>query len=617
MSDIIEIKRRLADRALPVAEMLFPNGRKEGQEWRVGSVSGEKGKSLGVHLSGAKAGVWQDFSTGDGGDLLALWMATKGCTLVEAMDEARSWLGISRPMPYREPKPSYRRPPKPTCKAIDGKAFDYLTEVRNIPGHILASYKIASQDGEIIFPFLLPDGELAMAKARKAEDGAKPKPTAADCEPILFGWQAMPDNSRDLVITEGEIDALSWAAYGHPAMSVPFGGGKGAKQKWIESEYDRLERFERIFLSTDMDGPGDEAAEEIASRLGRHRCFRVKLPLKDANECLVSGKSKEEMGAAIAGAANLDPEGLRRASDYRDKIINLFWPAHEELSGYTSPYGKLADRLRFRPGEVTLWSGAAGSGKSQILSDCIPHWIKEGSRICLASLEMKGEQTLRRMVKQTGGVDRPTAAFLSRILEFLDPGLLIYEHVGKARVAALLEVFDYARAKFGCDQFVIDSLMRLGIAGDDYTGQEQALFQIVDWAVKANIHLHLVAHSRKSERGQGVPETEDIKGAMEIGANASNIVTIWRNRNHEENLKSAVSESIRAELGQKPGVILNIAKQRNGDFEGKIGLWFDQSTYRYHSSHDRGLWERRYLAVNTVSKEEQRAGFGNSVATVD
>jgi twinkle protein len=63
---------------------------------------------------------------------------------------------------------------------------------------------------------------------------------------VLFGWQAIPDDARDVVICEGEIDALSWAAYGFPAMSVPYGGGGGDKQAWIESEYDRLERFERI-----------------------------------------------------------------------------------------------------------------------------------------------------------------------------------------------------------------------------------------------------------------------------------------------------------------------------------------------------------------------------------
>jgi twinkle protein len=595
MADIVTVKRMLADRAQSVAEMLLPNGRKEGQEWRAGSTAGEKGQSLGVHLSGQKAGIWQDFSTGEGGDLLDLWIAAKGGTLPEALDAARNWLGLSRPEPYRQPTRTYTRPNKPVCTPLRGHPLDYLREDRNIPGDILAKYKVASNGDEIIFPFLLPDGQLALAKSRKAEDGAKPKPTAADCEPVLFGWQAIPSHAREVVITEGEIDALSWAAYGYPAMSVPFGGGKGAKQQWIESEFERLERFERIYISTDMDKPGEEAAHEIAGRLGRHRCYRVSLPHKDANECLVNGIVKDVIDSAIRGAKNLDPEGLKRASDYTDKVVQLFWPSHEERSGYTVPYSKLSDRLHFRKSEVTLWSGASGSGKSQIISDCIPHWIKQGSRICLASLEMKGEQTLRRMVKQTGGLDRPTAKYLDRILGWLDQGLLLYERVGKASVSALLEVFDYGRAKYGCDQFVIDSLMRLGIAADDYTGQEKAVFQIVDWAVQHEVHLHLVAHARKSEKGQGAPETEDIKGAMEIGANAFNILTVWRNRRHEEELQAAATEALRADIDQKPGVILNVAKQRNGDFEGKVGLWFDQDTYRYHSSFDRGVWDRRFL----------------------
>lgn len=601
MTDIISIKRMLADRAQSVAEMLLPGGRKEASEWRAGSVAGEKGQSLGVHLSGAKAGIWQDFATGEGGDLLDLWVASRGGTLPDALDAARSWLGVARPEPYREPKKSYQRPPKPQCSVAQGKVLDYLTEDRNIPAQIVEAYKVAAQGDDIIFPFLLPDGVLALAKARRAEDGASPRPTAANCEPILFGWQAIPVNARELVITEGEIDALSWAAYGYPAMSVPFGGGKGGKQNWIESEFDRLERFEKIFISTDMDKPGDEAAEEIASRLGRHRCYRVKLPLKDANECLVEGIGKFAMDEAISNAQALDPDGLKRPVDYADKVIHLFWPAHEERQGYTLPYAKISDRLHLRPSEFTLWSGASGSGKSQIISDCIPHWIKQGSRICLASLEMKGEQTLRRMAKQTGGVDRPTAQFINRILEYLDQGLLLYERVGKAGVGPLLEVFDYARAKYGCDQFIIDSLMRLGIAQDDYNGQEKAVFQIVDWTIQHSVHTHLVAHARKGEKGQGAPETEDIKGAMEIGANAFNILTVWRNRKHEELVQAAKTDAERRELDEKPGVMLNVAKQRNGDFEGKVGLWFDQATYRYHSSFDRGLWDRAFVSMSEAA----------------
>lgn len=604
MVDIIRIKRELAARAQSVAEMLLPGGRKDGTEWRAGSTGGEKGQSLGVHLTGQKAGIWSDFATGESGDLLDLWCACRGMQLPDAIEAARIYLGIERQELVREPRKTYTRPARPQCGAPRDRVMDYLCEDRNIPGEILERYRIGEAGRDIVFPFLLPDGTLALAKTRTAEDGAAPKPTAKNCEPVLFGWQAIEPNAREIVITEGEIDALSMAAYGYPAMSVPFGGGKGAKQQWIENDFDRMERFERIYIATDMDGPGDEAAAEIAMRLGRHRCLRVSLPRKDANQCLVEGITRAEIDTAIAEASNLDPEGLRRPSAYSDKVVHLFWPTDEEQIGYRTPYGSLGKDLLFRPAEVTLWSGASGAGKSQVLSHCIVDWVQQGGRTCLVSLEMRGDQTLKRMCKQVTGTDRPSTRFIKQALHWLDSGLLLWERVGKAGIDALLEIFDYARAKYGCDQFVIDSLMRLGIAGDDYTGQEQATFKLVDWAVDNNVHLHLVAHSRKGERDRGPPETEDIKGAMEIGANAFNIITIWRNRKREDAIQEALTDGEREEAAARPSAMLNVAKQRNGDFEGKIRLWFDMETYRYRSAADDSRWGKRYLDLESELEPE-------------
>ncbi len=48
--------------------------------------------------------------------------------------------------------------------------------------------------------------------------------------------------------------------------------------------------------------------------------------------------------------------------------------------GYELPYGKLAEKPTFLAGEISPCSGTAGHGKSQILSDGIAHWIKQGSR---------------------------------------------------------------------------------------------------------------------------------------------------------------------------------------------------------------------------------------------
>ena len=59
-SDLFDM---LAHRAEELCHELLPNGRCKGDEWRVGSVGGELGKRLGVHLAGPKAGVWCDFVT--------------------------------------------------------------------------------------------------------------------------------------------------------------------------------------------------------------------------------------------------------------------------------------------------------------------------------------------------------------------------------------------------------------------------------------------------------------------------------------------------------------------------------------------------------------------------
>ncbi|CBI76875.1 protein of unknown function [Bartonella clarridgeiae 73] len=589
MSTLFEIKQRLTAQAGSIAEMLLPQGRKRGNSWVVGNIRGEAGQSLSISLSGSKAGLWYDFAEGSGGDLLDLWCSVKGISLSQALDEARAYLNLSRPKPFMAPRHQYRTPSVPKMNIPQHQVKTYLHKERHIPLEILQRYQIGEEGNKIIFPFYKPDGTLALVKERLAENGAKAKPTLSQCEPILFGWQALSSKERastdrTLVITEGEIDALSLAAYGYPAVSVPFGGGKGGKQNWIENEFDHLESFETIFLATDMDTPGEEAAFEIAHRLGRHRCYRVRLPDKDANACLQAGVDASIIHEAFLQAQSFTPKGLRHALDYKEQVVNLFYPPAKQHLGYTVPYPKLNGKLYFRPAELTLWSGASGAGKSQLLSDCIPHWIEQKSRLCLASLEMKGEQSLRRLTKQTGGTDQPTKEMIERVLHFLDAGLILYEHVGKSNVDALLDVFDYCRAKYGCDQFIIDSLMRLGISSDDYAGQEQAVYKIVDWAVLNAVHIHLVAHARKSGLEKDVPGTEDIKGASEIGANAFNIITIWRNRSLEDKIFSAHQPEEKANLAQRPGVIMNIAKQRSGDFEGKIGLWFDPKTYRYRCS---------------------------------
>lgn len=599
MTDITDIKRALANKAQEVAEYLLPRGVRDKREWCVGSLAGEPGQSLKVCIAGAKAGTWADFAAdGESGDLIDLWCQVKHRTLIEALDDIRLWLGMEQPK-FEKREQSYRRPPTPKGTAPKSVVLAYLTGERKLSADAIRAYRIGEHERSIIFPSFLPGGELAFVKYLGVDrvDGKKNTRVEANCEPVLFGWQAIDPEARDVTITEGEVDASSSWDYGFPALSVPFGGGGGAKQQWIESEYDRMARFEVIYLALDMDAEGNIAAEEIANRLGRHRCRRVALPKKDLNECRKAGISADEIRRCFDVAKSLDPPELMRPGDFSDAVVNLFWPTGEREQGYHLPFEKVRDKLLFRPGELSEWTGATGAGKSQLLSYALVAMAEQGARVCIASLEMAPAQLIRRMVKQAGNVDRPTERFVRDIVDWMDGWLWMFGLVGKTAVERLIEVFEYARCRYGCDVFAIDSLMRLGVSSEDYEGQEKAVFQLVNWCVARGIHIHLVAHARKSDprSGSGIPGVEDVKGTSEIASNASNILGVWRNKKLEDEIRVAIEQAEKgdagaqlrlAEVALKPPVMVNIDKQRNGDWEGKFGLWFSPVTYQYRSAQD-------------------------------
>lgn len=112
--DIKAIVGMLAARIDQLAAELLPAGRRDGAEWRCGSVAGEPGQSLGVHLRGDKAGTWCDFASadprhrGDALDLVA--MVLFGGDKVEALRWSRAWLGLDRASPGNFRRVQAQRP---------------------------------------------------------------------------------------------------------------------------------------------------------------------------------------------------------------------------------------------------------------------------------------------------------------------------------------------------------------------------------------------------------------------------------------------------------------------------------------------------------------------------
>lgn len=586
MATANEIASLLKQRAEAVVQFLFPNAKRVGNEFVIGSISGEAGESLKICWSGDKVGVFCDFATGEKGDLLDLWRLKRNSSLSEAIKDAEAWLGIGVPAftAYR-PK-NYARPQsvKITALSTQSPTIRYLTNDRKLTHATLAAFKIGESGNEIIFPYYR-DGELINVKYLGLDrpQGKKRIRVEANCEPCLFGWQAMHSNVREITLCEGEIDAMTLHQYGIPALSVPFGGGKAAKQQWVENEYDRLLMFDKIYLCFDNDPEGQAAIEELIGRLGRYRCFVVQLLQKDANACLMSGVTAEEIKSLFKHAKSLDPVELKPATSFVDEVIDEFYPKDTQEKGIHPPWEKACGKILFRPDELSVWTGINGHGKSQLLGQIVLHTMKEGARVCIASLELKPKRLLMRLTRQAGGVSIPTQNYIRAIHDWYSERLWIFDLVGNAKSDRLLEVFRYARQRYDITTFVIDSFMKLDIAEDDYKGQKAFLEKLCDFKNEYNCHVHLVIHPRKGANESTPPSKLDTKGTGSLTDLADNCFIVWRNKAKEASLQILALEGKKpdAELANKCDALLICDKQRNGEWEGKIGLWFHPASFQY------------------------------------
>lgn len=575
-----DLADRLASVADSVAAMLLPNGVRHGREWCVGSVDGEAGDSMKVCISGGKAGVWSDFATGKGGDLIDLWAQTKGLSIAQAMAEAKDYLGL-REARVENPPRRYTKPSREGVTALAPQHAQWLAEVRKIGPEVQAKFKLASRKGAIMFPYIR-DGELVAAKYRKVP--AKDFFVDADCEPALFGWQALKGSERAVVLVEGEMDALAMAEYGVPALSVPFGGGSDGKQVgWIDAEFDRLAQFDWLFLAMDTDDAGQQATDAIIKRLGRERCRVVELPHKDANECLVRGVPRETILAALRAAQTRDPESLKQASEYADDLAREFRDAGEPEAGIYLPWRKVGGALVLREAEVSIWAGINGHGKSQTIGHVAAYACKTGSRVCVASMEFKPVKWLKRLVRQITAQACPGQAYVRYVSHWFHDKLWAFTATGAAKADVMLETFAYAARRYGIDLFVIDNLAKCGFAEDDYNGQKAFVDTLTDFAREYGVHIALVCHMRKSDSEDRPGGKMGVKGSGAIVDMADTLMEVWRNKPKEEAIRVAKAQGgeVNPEVMDKPDALLTCRKQRNGEDEPKVALWFDKGSCQY------------------------------------
>jgi twinkle protein len=157
----------------------------------------------------------------------------------------------------------------------------------------------------------------------------------------------------------------------------------------------------------------------------------------------------------------------------------------------------------------------------------------------------------------------------------------IYDHLGMVKPNKMLAVLRYCHNKLKADHVVVDSLMKCGMAPDDYAGQKSFIDGLCGIALETGMHIHLVAHARKGEKETDRLDKFDLKGSSEIADQVDNLLIVSRNKG-KENDKTG-------KLADEPDAFLSVVKQRHGDWEGTAGLWYHHPSQSYLPSANSNL----------------------------
>lgn len=586
---ISELSDLLAQNAEGVAMMLLPGGKRVNGHWVAGDVNGGEGKSLQVNLEGQFVGKWRDWADSQEyrGDLVDLWRVTRNLGPKETLKEVKAHLGIHDPVEPQSAK-TYSTPKDNPRSSPDGLIYKYLTGERKLESKIVGQFDIRGArvkgDVYISFPSFSPSGEIVNNSYRSLEpidNGKKKVFQDKGCAPSLFGWQAMTEadyRGRKILLCEGQIDAMTWRQWGIPALSIPNGSGT----TWIEYEWENLEMFDTIYLSFDMDGKTQDSLKKTISRLGRHRCLIVNIPDKDANDALKAGRTSEEAQMWVRNATAPKLKDFVNSKDLRDRIYKQFYPDPEDrgikialLTGRSKEQS-----FEVRPGEVSIWTGISGHGKSTFLKDVFMDLIHNDQKCMIASFEMKPEKIVKTMFKSAFGREILTPSEIDAALEQVGSQIFFCDRIGSISPKELLEMMEFAHCRHGVTQFMIDSLMRVDGLEEDYPAQGDFMNKLSSFVKDFPSHVHIVCHPRKTSE-DATPSGNDIKGSTLLRANCDNIFSVSRNFK-KERAKAEGKEVDEDEDGPEWDARVTVEKDRE---EGDFKVFH----YRYLKTYNRYL----------------------------
>jgi len=266
---------------------------------------------------------------------------------------------------------------------------------------------------------------------------------------------------------------------------------------------------------------------------------------------------------------------IKEKSYYAEEIKKYFEGSLISRGSYL-PWDKHGIFVGLRPSEVSVWAGVNGHGKSLLLGQCVLSLIEQGQKCLIASFEMRPEITLARMARQATGMKIPSPLALDQFHQWKKDHLYLLDHHGMIGATEMLAVCRYAAQELKVQHIVIDSLMKCVKGEDDFNGQKDFVNTLCSIAQDTGLHIHLVHHMRKGTDEKHLPGKFDLKGSGSITDQVDNVFIVFRNK---------IKEVERRETGATDEAIadafLICEKQRNGEWEGKIPLWFEPDSQQY------------------------------------
>lgn len=269
---------------------------------------------------------------------------------------------------------------------------------------------------------------------------------------------------------------------------------------------------------------------------------------------------------------------VRRAADFGEDLVSEFAERGPGPRAATMFSSKLRHVLEFRPSEVTTWAGYSGHRKSFFTGQVGLELSAQREKVLMASFEMLPRITLARMARQSFGTNQIGRDSLLHFARWTDNRLWVLDHQGRFDPGKMLAICLYFAHELGGTQVFIDSMMMVCASEESLDEQKRLMTDLVRIADETGLHIHLVAHCKKPVDEGRVPTKYDVRGSAAITDQSHNVVMVWQNKAKKAALEVNPHD---AEQLAKPDAIVAIDKQRNGPFEGKLKLWFDDASFRF------------------------------------